>query len=132
MLQRERVWGEIADPCWKGLVSSGGLPCWVCTAIGQFALDPPPALTDCRGGLFCDEPVSCSNVAATHRLGSCRCGRTQAIYLLKVEGKLADGSSVTVPYRNCLLNRAGQRTAQCGASASSYWVAVHTCVQRAF
>ncbi|KAL0035614.1 hypothetical protein WJX79_002795 [Trebouxia sp. C0005] len=56
MLKRERVCGEIEDPCWKGLVSSGGLPCWVCTATGQFAVDPPPALTDCRGGLFCDEP----------------------------------------------------------------------------
>ncbi|KAL0025980.1 hypothetical protein WJX77_010392 [Trebouxia sp. C0004] len=56
MLERERVCGEIDDPCWKGLVSSGGLPCWVCTATGQFALDPPQALTDCRGGLFCDEP----------------------------------------------------------------------------
>ncbi|DBA80065.1 TPA: hypothetical protein ACH3X2_007554 [Trebouxia sp. C0005] len=56
MLKRERVCNEIEDPCWKGLVSSGGLPCWVCTATGQFAVDPPPALTDCRGGLFCDEP----------------------------------------------------------------------------
>ncbi|KAL0050649.1 hypothetical protein WJX82_004168 [Trebouxia sp. C0006] len=56
MLERERVCGKIEDPCWKGLVSSDGLPCWVCTATGQFALDPPPALTDCRGGLFCDEP----------------------------------------------------------------------------
>lgn len=58
MLKRERVSGEIEDPCWKGLVSSGGLPCWVCTATGQFAMDPPPSLQDCKGGLFCDEPVS--------------------------------------------------------------------------
>ena len=57
MLERERVLGQVGDPCWKGLVSSGGLPCWVCTATGQFAVEPPPPLQDCRGGLFCDEPV---------------------------------------------------------------------------
>ena len=58
MLKREHTAAEMDNPCWKGLVSSGGLPCWVCTATGGFALDPPARLQDCRGGLFCDEPVS--------------------------------------------------------------------------
>ena len=58
MLKREHTAAEMGNPCWKGLVSSGGLPCWVCTATGGFALDPPARLQDCRGGLFCDEPVS--------------------------------------------------------------------------
>ncbi|KAL3136547.1 hypothetical protein ABBQ38_005794 [Trebouxia sp. C0009 RCD-2024] len=56
MLKREAAVGGLEHPCWKGLVSSGGLPCWVCTATGDFALDPPARLQDCRGGLFCDEP----------------------------------------------------------------------------
>ena len=58
MLKRESACQEVEDPCWRGLVSSGGLPCWVCTATGQIALDPPPTPQDCSGGLFCDEPVS--------------------------------------------------------------------------
>ena len=57
MLQREQASGKIEDPCWRGLVSQGGLPFWVNTATGQFAVDPPPDLYDCKGGLFCDEPV---------------------------------------------------------------------------
>lgn len=57
MLQREKACQKIEDPCWRGMLSSGGLPFYVCTATGQFAVDPPPDLHDCKGGLFCDEPV---------------------------------------------------------------------------
>ena len=60
MLAREQEIKEVENPCWRGLVSSGGLPCWVCIATGSFALDPPAPLQDCRGGLFCDEPVRSS------------------------------------------------------------------------
>ena len=57
MLKREQACGQIEDPCWRGLVSLGGLPFWVNTATGQFAADAPAHLYDCKGGLFCDEPV---------------------------------------------------------------------------
>ena len=60
MMKREQSHGRVEDPCWRGMVSSGGLPFWICAATGQLTVDAPPDVYDCKGGLFCDEPVSVS------------------------------------------------------------------------
>lgn len=107
MLDREAVVADLDDPCWKGLVSSGGLPCWVCTATGGFALDPPARLQDCRGGLFCDEPVrtpppaingTYNNLSSVHDSHDCTFTFTdvpaEARYLYKVCPNLALSASM--------------------------------------
>ena len=59
MLERERADGTpLAHPTVIDLTGAAGVPLFACTVTGAVTLEPPPALALCRGGFFCDEPVS--------------------------------------------------------------------------
>ena len=58
MLQREKGTRNMAHPFINKFLTSSGLFFYANLATGDLSLDAPAAVKDCKGGFFCDEPVS--------------------------------------------------------------------------